>query len=312
MNPTNLIAASSIAAATAGVMHEVARPAARLSKRVRPYLLNTRFRLGQGADIPTVRMLINTDERSSAARVLGTIVDPVARALSGVLERRTDTELQEIFRKAGRPNQTPESYRSTQVLHSLGGAAIGALLALALGRASLAPLVALLGGIVGATRLRGAIERAVEYRAEAARMQIVTINQLLAIQLRTGASPITALQRVCDRATGVVVEEAREMLASIRNGMSEAEAFRNGAERSVSPGVSRTFALLATGTERGTDLAAALLAFSRDLQDAQAEATRRQATRKRAAMLMPTIGVLAPVMLLFLAAPLPSIVLGGK
>jgi hypothetical protein len=33
--------------------------------------------------------------------------------------------------------------------------------------------------------------------------------------------------------------------------------------------------------------------------------------RRRAAMLVPTIAVLAPVMLLFIAAPLPTIVFGS-
>jgi hypothetical protein len=37
---------------------------------------------------------------------------------------------------------------------------------------------------------------------------------------------------------------------------------------------------------------------------------RKQAIRRRAAMLLPTIGILAPIMLLFIAAPLPSIVFG--
>lgn len=37
---------------------------------------------------------------------------------------------------------------------------------------------------------------------------------------------------------------------------------------------------------------------------------RRAATKRRAAMLIPIIAILAPVMLLFVAAPLPSLVFG--
>ena len=52
--------------------------------------------------------------------------------------------------------------------------------------------------------------------------------------------------------------------------------------------------------------------LSEDLRDARREEIRQTATKRRAAMLVPTIAVLAPVMLLFIAAPLPSIVFGSR
>ena len=55
-----------------------------------------------------------------------------------------------------------------------------------------------------------------------------------------------------------------------------------------------------------------LRALSEDLRDSRREEIRQTATRRRAAMLVPTIAVLAPVMLLFIAAPLPSIVFGSR
>ena len=63
---------------------------------------------------------------------------------------------------------------------------------------------------------------------------------------------------------------------------------------------------------RAQDLGEALRALSDDLRDVRRDELRRQATRRRAAMLVPTIAVLAPIMLLFVIAPLPSIVLGGR
>ena len=49
-----------------------------------------------------------------------------------------------------------------------------------------------------------------------------------------------------------------------------------------------------------------------DVRDARREEIRKTATKRRAAMLVPTIAVLAPVMMLFIAAPLPSIVFGSR
>jgi hypothetical protein len=53
-----------------------------------------------------------------------------------------------------------------------------------------------------------------------------------------------------------------------------------------------------------------LLSLAEDVRESRREAIRRAATKRRAAMLIPTIAVLAPVMLLFVGAPLPSLVLG--
>ena len=69
------------------------------------------------------------------------------------------------------------------------------------------------------------------------------------------------------------------------------------------PHAARTYRLFALAAEQGADLGAALRALSDDLRDVRRDELRRQATRRRAAMLVPTIAVLAPIMLLFVIAP---------
>ena len=168
------------------------------------------------------------------------------------------------------------------------------------------------GALVGASRPRGRLERAIEDRRERIRLELYTVNQLLAMHVRTGAGPEQATQRIVDRGTGAVVEELRDVLASMRAGVAEPEAFRRAAEVTPEPAAARTYKLFATGAERGVDLADGLRALSEDLRDARREEIRKTATKRRAAMLVPTIAVLAPVMLLFIAAPLPSIVFGSR
>ena len=90
------------------------------------------------------------------------------------------------------------------------------------------------------------------------------------------------------------------------------DAFRRAADLTPEPSAARTYQLLAAGAERGADLGAALLAFSEDVRDARREQLHKDAVRRRAAMLVPTIAILAPIMLLFIAAPLPSVVLGHR
>jgi tight adherence protein C len=179
-----------------------------------------------------------------------------------------------------------------------------------------APLLALLatgaGVVVGCTRPRRRLERAVADRAARMRLELYTVNHLLAMHVRTGAGPMQAVQRLAARGHGAVVAELRDVLAWIRSGMGEATAFRHAAEQTPEPSAARTYQLLAAGVERGVDLARGLLALSEDIRDSRREQVHKDAVRRRAAMLLPTIGILAPIMLLFIAAPLPSIVLGQR
>jgi Flp pilus assembly protein TadB len=131
------------------------------------------------------------------------------------------------------------------------------------------------------------------------------------MQLRTGAGPVQAIRRLVDRGSGVVVEELADVLDALRRGVAEPVAFRHAADLTPEPAAARTYRLFATGVERGVDLADGLRALSDDLRNARREEVRRSAVRRRAAMLVPTIAVLAPVMLLFIAAPLPTIVFGS-
>lgn len=176
------------------------------------------------------------------------------------------------------------------------------------GGAAAAALVT--GAIAGALRERARLERVVEQRCERLRIELYTVNQLLALDVRAGAGVQQALDRVARRGRGIAADEIREALTAARAGLPLAEALRQAARLTAEPAAARTYRLLAKGAEYGVDLAAALRALSEDLRTERAQALERAATRRRAAMLLPIIGLLAPVMLLFIAAPLPSIVFG--
>ena len=97
-----------------------------------------------------------------------------------------------------------------------------------------------------------------------------------------------------------------------RSGIGAADAFRRLAETTPESHCARTYKLLASAEEMGVDLTEGLRALADEARRARREALRRSATRRRSAMLIPTIAILAPVMLLFVAAPLPQLVLGWK
>jgi pilus assembly protein TadC len=156
------------------------------------------------------------------------------------------------------------------------------------------------------------VEKAIEARRASMRIEIYTVDQLLAMRVRAGGGVIQAVQATVNRGHGVVVSELADALRLHRAGWSGGDAFRRIAALTPDAFCARTYRLLASAEERGADLAGALLDLAEDARESRREALKRSATKRRAAMLLPTIAILAPVLILFVAAPLPYLITGWK
>src|SRR5262245_48030169 len=303
-------AVAGVGAGAAGVAGIVRPPSRRLAGRVRPYTLAARSALGHLPD-PTGSGTGGKVPETTFGRLFGPPLRSAAQRISRMIESRSDDHLTRMVRQAAMHGVTPERYRVQQVTRAAligGGAAVAAAVTLRMPAMVLAAAVA--GFVFGASRSRARLEHAIAARAARIRLELYTVNHLLAMQVRTGSGAMQSVQRVVARGHGAVVEELAEVLTWTRAGMGEGEAFRRAAELTPEPSAARTYQLLAAGVERGVDLGSGLLSLSSDIRDARREQMHKDAVKRRAAMLLPTIAILAPIMLLFIAAPLPSIVLG--
>jgi tight adherence protein C len=301
------ILASSLTAVAVGLLVRlVMPPPRRLRARVVPYLAPTLATIGRDAPAGSVR----------------SVFGPIVRDLADWVGTRLDRSGSELtlvrLRQAGWFGEVPEermvgAYRLAQ-LRSLGaGVAVSLLLGQVLDLNLMLRSVLLgLGVVVGATRIRGRLEKAIEARRERMKIEVYTVNQLLAMRVRAGGGVIQAVRAIVDRGHGEVVSELEEALRLHRAGWRGPDAFRRIAELSPEPFCSRTYRLLASAEERGADLAAALLSLSEDVRETRRESIKRTATKRRAAMLVPTIAILAPVLILFVAAPLPYLITGWQ
>lgn len=308
-----MITAAFVGLCCAGVAALVLRPTARLAPRVRPYTLVARASLGRSADVLAVATPSANVNGSTLARLFGPPLVALATSFGRLVESRSDESLALRLRHAGYFELTPDQYR----LRQLGRAMLFGVAGFVVGDAVLhaggvALALGLCGVVVGATQWKSRIDSSIVERCERLRAELYTVNQLLALHVRTGAGPVQATQRLVDRGSGAVIEELAEILVWIRSGTSESQAFQRAAELTPEPSVARTYRLFAAGAERGVDLAESLLQLSEDIRDARREDLRKSATRRRAATLIPTIAVLAPIMILFIAAPIPSIVFGSR
>ena len=303
MVPLWLIGAASLSGAVfvMAVVHLVVPEPRRLRDRVRPYIRPVTWRLG----VPDPQGHGYQSLRSSAARA--------GRALEG----NTDAALARKLRQARALLDVPAStrvmvYRTRVAMTAMAGASLAFGLALLLRRS---PIVVLgfmtLGGAAGASYWRGRLDRAIEARRDLMRIELYTINQLLAMHIRIGSGVVSSVARITSRGRGEVIADLRDVLRLHRSGVPAAEAFRRVGAITPEPHARRTYHALAAANERGSDVARALLALSEDVRDGRRDAVRRRATKRRALMLIPILGLLAPVLILFVAAPLPWLVLQG-
>jgi tight adherence protein C len=287
----------------------------RLGPRVRPYTISARTTLGGSAD---VRAVADGGAGSAFRGVFVPLVSGLANRLSRLIDRTGDETLALRIRQGGLFPEVAEAdrlaaYRVRQLVTVLAwvvGAVFGSmLLSLSTSRGVVMLFLAV---IVGATRQRGRLDRAIEERQTRMRIEIYTVNQLLAVRARAGGGVVQAVSQLVARGRGEVVSELREALRLHRVGMRASEAFHRIAQQTPEPFCARTYSLLAIAEDRGVDLAEGLLSLSEDVREARRAGIRRTATKRRAAMLVPTIAILAPVMLIFVAAPLPRLVLGWQ
>lgn len=310
------VVATATAAAALGSL--VVPPTPRLAPRVRPYTVAARSSLGRGADVGAVVEPGAALSARTLRRLVGPPVETLARALGRVVDQVGDDALLLRLRQAGLCQDVPEARRAQEYrVRQLGSTTLATVVlggaTLLAGQSPGRVLLAGVGGcIFGATRWRGRVDRAIESRRLRLQIELYTVNQLLAMHVRVGGGVVQAISRVVERGRGEVVGELAEVLAAHRSGRPVAAALAHAARVTPEPHAARTYHLLAGGAEYGADLAQGLRTLSEDIREQRAEMLKRAATRRRAAMLVPIIAILAPVMLLFVAAPLPSIVFGGR
>lgn len=282
------------------------RPRRRLAGRVRPYAAAALSRLGRPVvAVPVVSRTAARPWSGLRRRLVGLLhggtVDPwvVSRlSQSGLYQGGTQHLLGE--------------HRVRQVGTGLGAGVIALGCGVVVGLTPIAALgLALLGLFTGALRPAARVDKAIEQRRRTLRAEIPPLCQLLALRLRANGSVVTAMSQTLERTEGLLVAELAEALTQHRAGRPLDQALDAAATMSVEPEAARVHRLLAGAIRHGLDAAPELLRLARDARMTHLAGLRREATRRRAAILLPTVGLLAPLILLFIAAPLPGMILGG-
>ena len=299
-----LAVASSVIFAVSGVALWI-KPPRRLGSRVRPYSNTTRLEFGLRPDDVGRMDPGRAFGEGTIHRLLGPILAGMVYPLARLLMPMDDRELAIRLRQGGLFPDLEEAARARVYrMRSLG-----LMVLYATGLGGIAFMAA--GAVLGAFQVRARLSELVRRRREAIRSELYTINQLVAMYARVGGGPIQGLRYVVGRARGIAVEEIAEVLHLHERGWAFAEAMARAERLTPEPEAARTYRIMARSQEQGSDLADALLGLSKDLRAMRRDALRRAAARRRILMVIPVVVVLAPITMLFMAAPIPSIVFGG-
>lgn len=308
-----LAATAVFAAALAWVL---VRPYRRLAGRVRPYATVSRVRLTRPADVRGVAQSGPTFGDATLKRLFGPILDRILSSF-GRLVATSDTEhLSLRLRQAGLYPELGDlarvqEFRFRSFARSVSFSVGSGLLGLLLSGPFYMLAFAALGFLLGVLNARSQIDKAVSSRSERIRGELYTINQLIAMRARVGGGVVDAIRHVVIRGNGAFIDELAEVLRLHENGIPMSAALARAADRTPEPEAARTYSVLATAQERGADLGEALLDLSKDLRAARREELQRDASRRRLLMVIPIVIVLAPIVLLFIGAPIPQLIFTG-
>lgn len=306
----SFLAAASTAVVVAGAVGLAARPPRRLSPRMRPFAQLARSRLGTGSADAAV-LHVDGPAGHPVARVLAPPLRRLATALGDLLDAGGPAAVELRLHQAGYTEVSAEQYRMRQLAWAAGSAAAGVAVGLALGQPSgVVLLLGVLLGFPGATIWRSRLDRAIDARRGRMRVELSTVAQVLAVYARTGHGPVEGVREVARRGRGEVVGELTEALGWITGGTEPRQAYERLAQRTPEPAAARLYRQLGSAARSGGDVARTLLAFADDLRSERSEEIARRAIRRRSAMLVPLLVLVAPVMLLFVAAALPHVIFG--
>jgi tight adherence protein C len=301
-----ILSAAALTGISVALLARLALPPRRtILRRLAPYFESSRIRLGGDLSPMPGPVLYSEATR----RVLGPLVTGLLGSASRLLGLSDREGLELRLRQAGSGLDLDE-YRRRHLRWSI-------LTPLGLGAAGIATrsgeLVAaffVCGCVVGVRRLPDQLRGQARRRNDRIRNDLPSIAALLSPKLENRKSLMTAVSEVVEVGSGPVADDLAHGLHLIAAGFGEAAAFAYLAQDSAEPAAARFYRFLGAASRGGIDLPRALLDQADTLRTQRREEVERSAARRQMSMVLPDLVFMAPVLLLFLLAPIPQLLFG--
>jgi Flp pilus assembly protein TadB len=289
----------------------------RVGRRIAPYVQTHRQRSGLVSDVAVAIDPGFEPQRGPIGSIARSVGRGLNRLVGEVIDTGDDSELRLRLRRAGVEPPTSTAYRAAQLRRSFVGAGLGTVLALVMGRrsgdirVSMLLLVTGIGFLIGTISHKALLERKALRRRKEMQLSLYTVTQVLAVLARANRGPVGAVRHLTRRGHGPLIDELRIGIGWMERGSSAEVAFEQLGRDAPDPSTARLFRLIATATASGGNIARTLRAQADQLRKEHTENMEQLATKKRSAMVLPSIVVMVPVLLLYALAPGPGMLFGG-
>lgn len=256
------------------------------------------------------RSRLLTAERTGGHGVAAAF-QPLLEDLGGRLQRLFGDDGQDLPARlaAADSSLTVSGFRAEQATWAVAGFVGGIALSIGLtvtGR-NVSPVAALVVatafaaiGIVGQDR---SLTRAVEARRDRAQSEFPTVVDMVCLAVTAGESLRGALELVATAGSGPLASELRMALRIARGGVPLADALQARATQFGLPAFDRFVSAVIAAQERGLPLAEALRAMAFDVRESEKRDVIEAAGRKQVSMLVPVVGFILPVAVVFAFYP---------
>lgn len=283
--------------AIVGAVPRLSRP--RLAHRVAPYLVDVS---------PSARAFVRTRE-SSPLPVFGALLGPVFNAFTAAATKVLggSSAIEGRLRQAGL-TMSVDAFRSSQLMWTLFGFAIGTVLSLALAPVSSLPLAAhllivVIAGVSGFFARDYALQRAVASRRARIATELPVVLEFLTLSLSAGEGILSSFQRVSTQSSGELATELGGVVSEVHSGLALAESLQRLSDGIRMSELTRCTDQLIGALERGTPLVEVLRAQAQDSREQSKRSLLELAGKKEVAMMMPLVFLILPVTVIFAVFP---------
>jgi pilus assembly protein TadC len=150
---------------------------------------------------------------------------------------------------------------------------------------------------------RGSAERIKKIELKRTEEEFPSIVELFAVLVSAGESPSTALERVSNRASGVMGEKFAEVICTLHEGKNLTQALEIMGTQVDSAIVRRFCDTLILAMERGTSLSEVLVRQVEEVRSTHHAALLTAAGKAEIALMIPVIFLILPISVLFALWP---------
>jgi tight adherence protein C len=306
MSAAIVVAAVCAALAVGTASWQALRPLRSPARRLAPYTEVTRTRMGVPVESTPQPVMV----AEAARRLLGPLAGSLVSWAGRMLRVADTASLEQRLRQAGNP-MTVEDYRRRHLYWTLATPILGAVVGALLGSTVLAVVLFAAGAAGGGRRMGDQLRRLTRARAAQLRSDLPTVAGILSSRVENSNSLAVAVHSVVAMGSGPVIDDLGRAMVLKETGYSLAEAFEMVAAEAIDGSAARFYRFLATAAGGGLDLPTTLLDQARELRGQRREEIERAAARRQISMALPNVGLMLPVLLLFLVAPIPHLLFGS-